>query len=167
MAFFVAGRLNFHREPTTGSWFASTPKETVNVDDYQNLLRRFCEQERLDSDQLLREGVLTLDGRRVAIHFEPEISAHHILARAELGALLEDLAPGCWRSMLQANYQWGHGGTVFSLQPGSLEAILTDRIPVQASTTPSELRQAFDTLAAVLRHWTDTLEDLQHLVSTR
>lgn len=139
----------------------------MNIDDYQNLLRRFCEQERLDPEQLLREGVLTLDGRRVAIRFEPEISAHHILARAELGALPDDLAPGCWRSMLQANYQWGHDGTVFSLQPGSLEAVLTDRIPADAFTTPSELRRAFDTLAAVLRHWTDTLEDLRHLVSAQ
>lgn len=139
----------------------------MNTEEFQGVVRRFCEQERLDPDHVLRHGSLTLDGRRVALHFEPHISADHILVRAELGPLPDHLAPGCWRSMLKANYQWGLDGAVFSLQPGSEEAVLTARIPARASMTPAALRQALDALAAVLRHWSSTLDDLHHLVATR
>jgi hypothetical protein len=138
----------------------------LNAEEFQEVLRRFCQQERLDTDHLLRHGSLTLDGRRVALHFEPGISADHILVRAELGPLPEHLAPGCWRSMLKANYEWGLDGAVFSLQPGSEEAVLTARIPARASMAPAQLRDALDALAAVLRHWTATLDDLHHLAST-
>lgn len=138
---------------------------TVNTEDYQDLLRRFCEQERLDPDDLLRDGVLTVDGRRVAIHFEPGISADHILVRAELGELPDPIQVECLRSMLLANHRWGLGGTTFSLQPDPERAVLTSRIPVSASTSAPELRRAFDMLGVLFRHWSDTVEDLQRSLS--
>lgn len=141
--------------------------ETVNIETYQNVIRRFCEHERLNADQLLSERVLTIDGRRVAIHFAPEISAHHVLVRAELGKIPHEIQPACHRSMLMANYQWGLDGTVFGLQPGSEEAVATTRIPASASTTPQELREALDVLGAALRHWTNSLEDLRHHLSSK
>jgi len=137
----------------------------MNIEEYHTIIRRFCEQERFNADQLLREGILTLDGRRVALHFEPDISADHILVRAELGPLPENVQVGCFRSMLKANYEWGFDGAVLSLHPETEEAVLTARIPVNASTTAVELRGALDMLAGIPRHWTATLEDLDHLVS--
>lgn len=137
----------------------------MNIDDYQNLMRRFCVQERLDPDDLLRDGILTLDGRRVALHFEPQISAFHILARAELGALSKNIEIGCFRSMLKANYQWGFDGAVFSINPASGAPVLTSRIAVNPSTSALELRKALNFLAGILRHWSTVLEDLDHHVS--
>jgi hypothetical protein len=137
----------------------------VNTEDYQSLMRRFCEQERLDPGDLLRDGVLTVDGRRVAIHFEPGISADHILVRAELGELPGPIKVECLRSMLLTNHRWGLGGTTFSLQPDPERVVLTTRVLASASTTASELRRAFDMLGVLFRHWSDTVEDLQRSLS--
>lgn len=137
----------------------------MNTEDYQSLIRRFCEQERLDPDDLLHDGLLTVDGRRVAIHFEPRISAHHILVRVEMGEIPVHIRSGCHRSMLMANHDWGLDATVFSLQPGSEESVLTTRIAASPTTTASELRTAFDMLGVLFRHWTDTMEDLRRNTS--
>jgi hypothetical protein len=137
----------------------------LNTEDYQHLIRRFCEQEKLDANNLLRDGVLTVDGRRVAIHFEPGISADHILVRAELGELPDPIQAECLRSMLLTNHRWGLGGTTFSLQPDPERVVLTSRISVSASTTAAELRRAFDMLGVLFRHWSDTVDDLQRSLS--
>lgn len=137
----------------------------MNTEEYQNLLRCFCAQERLDPDGLLRDGLLTVDGRRVAVHFEPRISADHILVRVEMGEIPADIRSGCHRSMLMANHDWGLDATVFSLQPGSEEAVLTTRLSAASTTTASELRAAFDMLGVLFRHWTDTIEALQRNTS--
>lgn len=137
----------------------------MNTEDYQRLIQRFSEQERLDSADLLRDGVITVDGRRVAMHFEPGISADHILVRAELGELPDRIRAECMRSMLIANHQWGLGGTVFSLQPDPELAVLTTRITAGPSTTAPELRRAFDMLGVLFRYWSDTVEDLQRSLS--
>lgn len=137
----------------------------MNTEDYQNLIRRFCEQERLDPDDLLRDGLLTVDGRRVAIHFEPGISADHILVRAELGEIPAFIRPQCHRSMLTANHRWGLGGTTFSVPPDSEEAVLTSRLAVHPSMAAPELRHAFDALGVLFRHWSDTVEDLHRNLS--
>jgi len=161
----MAGRLNFHRWAFTCLWSVSIPEENLNIEDYQNLIRRFCEQERLDPDELARDGLLTVDGRRVAIHFEPRISAGHILVRVEMGEIHANIRSGCHRAMLMANHEWGLDATVFSLQPGSEEAVLTTRLAVEPTTTASELRTAFDMLGVLFRHWTNTLEDLHRNTS--
>lgn len=165
MAFLLAGRLNFHGMPLTCLWSVFIPEETMNTEDYQNLIRRFCEQERLDPDDLLRDGLLTVDGRRVAIHFEPGISADHILVRAELGEIPAFLRPQCHRSMLTANHRWGLGGTTFSVPPDSEEAVLTSRLAVHPSMAAPELRHAFDALGVLFRHWSNTVEDLHRNLS--
>lgn len=137
----------------------------MNTEDYQHLIQRFCEQERLDPVDLLRDGLLTVDGRRVAMHFEPGISADHILVRAELGEIPDRILVECLRSMLITNHQWGLDGSVFSLQPDSAQAVLTTRILANASTTAPELRRAFDSLGVLLRYWSSTVDDLQRTVS--
>lgn len=133
----------------------------MNIDEYQNLLRRFCEQEQLDAVELLRDGVITLDGRPVAIHFEPDITTEHILVRAELGGIPDRIMCQCMEFMLLANHKWGMDGTMFSLQPDSREAVLTTRIAASASTTSSELRQALNELGALFQYWDDSAEDLR------
>ena len=137
----------------------------MNTEDYQHLLRRFCEQERLDPDDLLRDGLLTVDGRRVAMVFEPGISADHILVRVELGEIPGRILVECLRAMLVTNHQWGLDGSVFSLQPDSTRAVLTTRILADASTTAPELRRAFDSLGVLLRYWSSTVDELQLAVS--
>lgn len=140
-------------------------ENVVTTEEYQDLLLRFCEQERFDYGQFMQEGILTLDGRGVALHFAPEISAFHILVRADLGTLSKSIEMGCFRSMLKANYQWGFDGAVFSINPASDAPVLTARIAVDSSTSALELRKALNFLAGILRHWSTVLEGLEHHVS--
>lgn len=137
----------------------------MNIDEYQNLLRSFCEQERLDAIALLHDGVIAVDGRSVAVHFEPEISTEHILVRAELGIIPDRIMRECMEFMLFANHKWGMDGTMFSLQPDSREPVLTTRIPATPSTTSSQLRQALNELGALFRYWEDSVENLRRNIS--
>jgi hypothetical protein len=115
-----------------------------------------------ETSALLTSGAFDIAGRRAVLVHKPDYDPDLLQMRLVLGSFPPELKPDITQALLELNYVAGFAGEwVYSLLPGSAQAVLTSRIHLHDTSSAHDLWQVLSDCARHgLELWESLLSDV-------
>ena len=135
----------------------------MTSDQFSSLLRDLAQVAGLpETSALLSNGAVDIEGHRAVLVHKPDYDPDLLQMRLVLGSFPEQAKPAVAEALMEMNYVAGFAGEwVYSLLPGSPQAVLTSRINLDKTPTAQDLWQVLSDCAGHgLQLWESLLADV-------